>query len=150
MKKVTTMAIIGGKERQISVYIEEELADWLDTIDEAKRRDFIVEEWKTERKNRAETRRHNSLERLLDAGWDTKDDAVEVGAGLEQETIYKMLKQLVNALPTNEREMMRLYFAKNLPYCAIGRVLGVSDNTVRTKILQNLKKFKLFLKNASN
>ena len=42
MKKVTTMAIIGGKERQISVYIEEELADWLDTIDEATRRDFIV------------------------------------------------------------------------------------------------------------
>ena len=150
MKKVTTMAIIGGKEKQIFVYIEEELADWLDTIDEETRRDFILEEWKTERKNRAETRRHNSLERLLDAGWDTKDDAVEIGAGLEQETIHKMLKQLVNALPTNEREMMRLYFAKNLSYCAIGRVLGVSDNTVRTKILQNLKNFKLFLKNASN
>lgn len=106
MKKVTTMAIIGGEEKQISVYIEEELADWLDTIDEETRRDFIVEEWKTERKNRAETRRHNSLERLLDAGWDVAGEEIDFVGDMDKEKIVSLLQIVEQNLEPQQKKLL--------------------------------------------
>lgn len=146
MKKVTTMAIIGGKERQISVYIEEELADWLDTIDEATRRDFIVEEWKTERKNRAETRRHNSLERLLDAGWDVAGEEIDFVGDMDKEKIVSSLQIVEQNLEPQQKKLLWEIYVERKTLEEIGALENVSKVAIHNRLEKILKKFRKILK----
>ena len=146
MKKVTTMAIIGGKEKQISVYIEEELADWLDTIDEAARRDFIVEEWKTERKNRAETRRHNSLERLLDAGWDVAGEEIDFVGDMDKEKIVALLQIVEQNLEPQQKKLLWEIYVERKTLEEIGALENVSKVAIHNRLEKILKKFRKILK----
>ena len=146
MEKVTTMAIIGGKERQISVYIEEELADWLDTIDEATRRDFIVEEWKTERKNRAETRRHNSLERLLDAGWDVAGEEIDFVGDMDKEKIVSSLQIVEQNLEPQQKKLLWEIYVERKTLEEIGALENVSKVAIHNRLEKILKKFRKILK----
>lgn len=146
MKKVTTMAIIGGKEKQISVYIEEELADWLDTIDEATRRDFIVEEWKTERKNRAETRRHNSLERLLDAGWDVAGEEIDFVGDMDKEKIVALLQIVEQNLEPQQKKLLWEIYVERKTLEEIGALENVSKVAIHNRLEKILKKFRKILK----
>ena len=146
MKKVTTMAIIGGKERQISVYIEEELADWLDTIDEATRRDFIVEEWKTERKNRAETRRHNSLERLLDAGWDVAGEEIDFVGDMDKKKIVSLLQIVEQNLEPQQKKLLWEIYVERKTLEEIGALENVSKVAIHNRLEKILKKFRKILK----
>ena len=146
MKKVTTMAIIGGKERQISVYIEEELADWLDTIDEETRRDFIVEEWKTERKNRAETRRHNSLERLLDAGWDVAGEEIDFIGDMDKEKIVALLQIVEQNLEPQQKKLLWEIYVERKTLEEIGALENVSKVAIHNRLEKILKKFRKILK----
>ena len=146
MKKVTTMAIIGGKEKQISVYLEEELADWLDTIDEATRRDFIVEEWKTERKNRAETRRHNSLERLLDAGWDVAGEEIDFVGDKDKEKIVSLLQIVEQNLEPQQKKLLWEIYVERKTLEEIGAMENVSKVAIHNRLEKILKKFRKILK----
>ena len=113
MKKVTTMAIIGGEERQISVYIEEELANWLDTIDEATGRDFIVQEWKVALGERAETRRHQSLETLMEAGWDATDESKDIVSDIVGQDSVNEVRAALKALSEDEHEIVVCFYFKS-------------------------------------
>lgn len=146
MKKVTTMAIIGGKEKQISVYLEEELADWLDTIDEATRRDFIVEEWKTERKNRAETRRHNSLERLLDAGWDVAGEEIDFVGDMDKKKIVSLLQIVEQNLEPQQKKLLWEIYVERKTLEEIGALENVSKVAIHNRLEKILKKFRKILK----
>lgn len=146
MKKVTTRAIIGGKERQISVYIEEDLADWLDTIDEATRRDFIVEEWKTERKNRAETRRHNSLERLLDAGWDVAGEEIDFVGDMDKKKIVSLLQIVEQNLEPQQKKLLWEIYVERKTLEEIGALENVSKVAIHNRLEKILKKFRKILK----
>ena len=146
MKKVTTMAIIGGKEKQIYVYVEEELADWLDTIDEATRRDFIVEEWKMERKNRAETRRHNSLERLLDAGWDVADEEMDFAGDMDKKNIVALLQIVEQNLEPQQKKLLWDIYVERKTLEEIGAVENVSKVAIHNRLEKILKKFRKILK----
>lgn len=146
MKKVTTMAIIGGEEKQISVYIEEELADWLDTIDEETRRDFIVEEWKTERKNRAETRRHNSLERLLDAGWDVAGEEIDFVGDMDKEKIVSLLQIVEQNLEPQQKKLLWEIYVERKTLEEIGALENVSKVAIHNRLEKILKKFRKILK----
>mgnify|MGYP005760093033 FL=1 len=146
MKKVTTMAIIGGKEKQISVYIEEDLADWLDTIDQATRRDFIVEEWKTERKNRAETRRHNSLERLLDAGWDVAGEEIDFVGDMDKEKIVSSLQIVEQNLEPQQKKLLWEIYVERKTLEEIGALENVSKVAIHNRLEKILKKFRKILK----
>lgn len=146
MKKVTTMAIIGGKEKQIYVYVEEELADWLDTIDEATRRDFIVQEWKTERKNRAETRRHNSLERLLDAGWDVAGEEIDFVGDMDKEKIVSSLQIVEQNLEPQQKKLLWEIYVERKTLEEIGALENVSKVAIHNRLEKILKKFRKILK----
>ncbi len=146
MKKVTTRAIIGGKEKQISVYLEKELADWLDTIDEATRRDFIVEEWKMERKNRAETRRHNSLERLLDAGWDVADEEMDFVEDMDKENIVALLQIVEQNLEPQQKKLLWDIYVERKTLEEIGAMENVSKVAIHNRLEKILKKFRKILK----
>lgn len=148
MKKVTTMAIIGGKERQISVYIEEELADWLDTIDEATRRDFIVQEWKVALSERAETRRHQSLETLVEAGWDVADKSKDFVSDIVGRDSADEVRAALKNLTADEREIVICFYFKKQSLTDISKHFHVYPSTIMRRIEKILKKLKLFLKNT--
>ena len=140
------MAIIGGKEKQISVYLEKELADWLDTIDEATRRDFIVEEWKTERKNRAETRRHNSLERLLDAGWDVAGEEIDFVGDMDKKKIVSLLQIVEQNLEPQQKKLLWEIYVERKTLEEIGALENVSKVAIHNRLEKILKKFRKILK----
>ena len=148
MKKVTTMAIIGGKERQISVYIEEELADWLDTIDEETRRNFIVQEWKVALGERAETRRHQSLETLVEAGWDVADNSKDFVSDIVGQDSVNEVRAALKALSEDEREIVVCLYFKKQSLKDISKHFHVYPSTIMRRIEKILKNLKLFLKNT--
>lgn len=148
MKKVTTMAIIGGKEKQISVYLEEELADWLDTIDEATRRDFIVQEWKVALGERAETRRHQSLETLVEAGWDVADNSKDFVSDIVGQDSVNEVRAALKALSEDEHEIVICFYFKKQSLKDISKHFHVYPSTIMRRIEKILKKLKLFLKNT--
>lgn len=148
MKKVTTMAIIGGKEKQIYVYVEEELADWLDTIDEATRRDFIVQEWKVALGERAETRRHQSLETLMEAGWDATDESKDIVSDIVGQDSVNEVRAALKVLSEDEREIVVCFYFKKQSLKDISKHFNVYPSTIMRRIEKILKKLKLFLKNT--
>ena len=70
MKKYTTIVKTkSGEEQKISVYLDDATAHALDTAnDERITHLYVVEEYLANLVTRKETRRHNSLEEMLEVG----------------------------------------------------------------------------------
>ncbi len=79
MKKLTiTVTEQNGNRKNITVELENELADWLSTQPEEVQRDFILFEYKARCVERKETHRTQSLDSSLDNGFDIADEGADV------------------------------------------------------------------------
>ena len=75
MKKLSTTILHKGKEKAISVWLDDETARLLEECgDERLKHEYIVEEYKARLIERRETRRHQSLEKSMDSGFDMADE----------------------------------------------------------------------------
>ena len=99
MKKLTTKIMDDGKEKEISVFLDDETARVLEECgDEELKHGYIVEEYKDQLIERRETRRHQSLEKSIEGGHEFVDHKADVEQNLEKkeeiEQLYKALKFL--------------------------------------------------------
>ena len=87
MKRFTTKIMHKGEEKVIAVWLDDETARLLDEYgDEKLKHAYIVEEYKVQLIERSETRRHQSLEKSMEAGFDVIDESTDV----EKEAIEKL------------------------------------------------------------
>lgn len=79
MKRFTTKIMHKGEEKTIAVWLDDETARLLEEYgDEKLKHAYIVEEYKAQLIERSETRRHQSLEKSMEAGFDVMDESTDV------------------------------------------------------------------------
>ena len=113
-----------GTEKQVYVLIPEETAVLLDQCDEKIRLEYLKEEYKAFLRERAETRRHISLEQSVENGHDFESKEM---SALEYVLISEERLELLRAiekLPVRQRQAIQFYvFEKK----EIEQVLGEKE-----------------------
>lgn len=145
MKKFTiTITEQNGNIKNISVELENELADWLATQPEDVQRDFVLFEYKAKCVERKETRRTQSLDASLAGGFDIADESAE-----SADTILTRLnlESALQLLPEEQRWVVEQHFICGRSKTELARIKGVSNAAIGQQIARAKASLQKILKN---
>jgi hypothetical protein len=140
MKKLYTQVNLkNGNTKTIHVELEDEIADFLSTKTEIERQEFIIFEYKSRLAERRETRRHTSLDRLVEKGVGFRDYGQDIEFVLEWEREYRegraieRLQRAVFAKYLTGRQAEVFYQFKVLGFkkTKVARNMGITESAVR-------------------
>lgn len=94
---------------------------------------------------RKETRRHQSLDKSLEHGWDIPDMSADVALQAEQDEDKERLYAALQKLTDKQRAVMLLYIEEGKSFREIGEELGIHKDTVKEHYHAAIKKLKKFL-----
>ena len=97
-------------------------------------------------RDRADTRRHVSLDKLLSLGAQIGDGNPSVEELTEQALDIAALRRAVDQLEPQQRELLRMVYEEGLSCASIARGDGVSEYAVRDRLYRIHKKLKNFLR----
>ena len=97
---------------------------------------------------RKETRRHQSLDKSLEHGWDIPDPSADVALQAERNEEKARLSSALQRLTDKQRAVLLLYIEDGLSFREIAANLGVNKDTVREHYLAAIKNLKKFLQNT--
>lgn len=90
--------------------------------------------------NRRETRRHNSVEKITEQGFQFEDKSVDIAALFEQQQINKQLqKELEKLLPT-QRSLVQKIFFEGISITQIAQADSVCESAIRNRLKKIYKK----------
>ncbi|WP_438847627.1 RNA polymerase sigma factor [Anaerocaecibacter muris] len=98
--------------------------------------------------NRKETRRHQSLDKSIEHGFDIADMKVNVFEDVERHELSEQIHTALHKLTDKQRTVFLLYVLNELSFREIGDQLGLAKNTVREYYLSAVKKLKKVLQNT--
>lgn len=98
--------------------------------------------------NRKETRRHQSLDKSMEHGFDVADPKVNVFEQVERRLLSEQIHTALHKLTDKQRAVFHLYALDGLSFREIGEQLGLHKDTVREHYLSAIKKLKIFLQNT--
>ena len=114
---------------------EIEVADeFAEQYAEQEHRDKLVE--------RKETRRHQSLDKSMEHGFDVPDLRVDIQAEIERRELSEQLKTALHTLTDRQRTVFLRYALDGLSFREIGDELSVAKNVVREHYYAAIKKLK--------
>lgn len=145
MKKLTiTITEQNGNRKNITVELENELADWLITQPEDVQRDFILFEYKAKCVERKETRRTQSLDHSLDNGFDIADESAD---NAEDILLRLAVGQAIERLSPRQQWIVKQLYYIGRSQAEVARELGISKSAVTQQIAVIKNSLKNFLKN---
>ena len=97
---------------------------------------------------RKETRRHQSLDKSLEHGWDIPDPSADVALQAERNEEKARLSSALQKLTDKQRAVLLLYIDEGLSFREIGEELGIHKDTVKEHYHAAIKKLKKFLQNT--
>lgn len=92
---------------------------------------------------RKETRRHQSLDKSLEHGWDVTDPSADVALQAERNEEKARLSSALKKLTDKQRAVLLLYIEEGLSFREIGEKLGIHKDTVKGHYhaaIKNLRK----------
>lgn len=95
--------------------------------------------------NRKETRRHQSLDKSMEHGWDIADPSIDVFKEVERRELSEQIQSALHKLTDKQRTVFLLYVLDELSFREIGEQLGLHKDTVREHYLSAIKKLKKVL-----
>ena len=111
--------------------------------------EFAAEYAKMEHKDalieRKETRRHQSLDKSLEHGFDISDPTVDIADMVERRELSDEIHRALEILTEKQRIIFELHVSEGLPFRAIGEKLGLGTYTVRDYFYNAVKKLQKFL-----
>ena len=146
MKKYTTL--VGnekGEQKEISVWLDDETARAIDEANDPEITQFyILDKHREDLIDRKETRRHTSLDELIEKGHLIEDeDGDPVQHAIRMERILKMRKAL-SALTDKQFKAIWYVAVEGLNYVETGKLMGIRWETVRQyykKAEEKIKKY---------
>lgn len=96
--------------------------------------------------NRKETRRHQSLDKSLDNGYDIPDDRVNIEATAILDDKIEKLYKAIEKLQPQQKWLIEQVFFLGRPKLEIAHELGVNKQAVSNRINRILTSLKNFLK----
>lgn len=94
--------------------------------------------------NRKETRRHQSLDKSMEHGFDIPDLTVDIQAEVERRELSGQLKIALHTLTDRQRAVFLRYALDGLSFRAIGEEMSIAKNVVREHYYAAIKKLKKF------
>ena len=82
---------------------------------------------------RKETRRHQSLDKSLEHGWDVTDPSADVALQAERNEEKARLSSALKKLTDKQRAVLLLYIEEGLSFREIGEKLGIHKDTALTR-----------------
>ena len=110
--------------------------------------EYAAMEYRDELIERKETRRHQSLDKSLEHGWDIPDPSADVALQAERNEEKARLSSALQRLTDKQRAVLLLYIEDGLSFREIAANLGVNKDTVREHYLAAIKNLKKFLQNT--
>ena len=107
---------------------------------EMEHRDALIE--------RKETRRHQSLDKSMEHGWDVADLSADVALQAERDEDRALIHKALLSLTDKQRTVLLLHIEEGKSFRAIAVELGINKDTVREHYLSAIKKLKKFLENT--
>lgn len=104
---------------------------------ETEHREYLV--------NRKETRRHQSLNKSMEHGFDIADPSVDIFKEVERRQQSEQIRNALHTLTDKQRTVFLLYALEGLSFREIGDKLGLHKDTVREHYLSAIKKLKKIL-----
>ena len=95
--------------------------------------------------NRRETRRHNSISRMEDAGVQFADARVSVADLFLKKEANEQLYGALQSLLPQQQDLIRQVFFEEKSLTAIAREVGVSEGAVRHRLSKIYKRLQAFL-----
>ena len=95
---------------------------------------------------RKETRRHQSLDKSLEHGWDVADPSTDVALQAERDEDKALLYSALQRLTDKQRAVLLLYIEEGKSFREIGEELGIHKDTVKEHYHAAIKKLKKFLR----
>ena len=110
--------------------------------------EYAAMEYRDKLIERKETRRHKSLDKSLEHGWDIPDPSADVALQAERNEEKARLSSALQRLTDKQRAVLLLYIEDGLSFREIAANLGVNKDTVREHYLAAIKNLKKFLQNT--
>ena len=145
MKKFEIMITTKQGEKKVSVSVDDKTALLLENCSQEVRQAYLESEYKEQLQERAETRRHISLETSIANGHDfiSPADSPLDETIKNEESIY--VKGLLSKLTDKQYKVFTLYVFEGLTLEKIGKIMGVSFQCVHEIYQAAIKKLKKFL-----
>ena len=145
MKKYSTVITKDGETKEISVWFDDETARAIDEANDPKITQFyILDKHQEDLIDRKETRRHTSLDELIEKGHLIEDeDGDPVQYAMRMERILKMRKAL-SSLTDKQFKAIWYVAVEGLTYVETGKLMGIRWETVRQyykKAEEKIKKY---------
>lgn len=110
--------------------------------------EYAAMEYRDKLIERKETRRHQSLDKSLEHGWDIPNPSADVALQAERNEEKARLSSALQRLTDKQRAVLLLYIEDGLSFREIAANLGVNKDTVREHYLAAIKNLKKFLQNT--
>lgn len=110
---------------------------------------YAVMEHKESLVDRKETRRHQSLDKSLEHGWDIPDRRVNVEEEAERNEITQRLYKAIAQLKPQQQELIRRVYFNNEKMSDIAREEEVDASNIRHRMQRTLKILKKFLQQTA-
>ncbi len=89
---------------------------------------------------RKEKRRHQSLDKSLEHGFDIPDLTVDIAEMTERRELSDEIHKALDTLTEKQRIVFELYVSEGLPFRTIGEKMGLGTYTVRDYFYNEVKK----------
>ena len=98
--------------------------------------------------NRKEIRRHQSLDKSMEHGFDVVDPSVNVFEQVERRLLSEQIYTALHNLTDKQRTVVSLYFFDGLNFREIGERLHIGTSAVFDHYSEAIKKLKKFLEST--
>lgn len=148
MQKVTIETI--KDKKRVSVYVEEEIARWLETADEQTRNEFVLYEKQAANIERNETRRHISLNYIVENGFDVAEDLLSADEILERNERKTAVKNAIKILEPQQKIFVKQMYYEQKTVTELAQIYAVNKSAIESRKKKILKKMKKFLEKGLN
>ena len=135
------------KRKQVKVYVDYKTAELLKQCDERIRYAYLEEEYRAQKRERTETRKHISLETSMENGHDYISKAENPMDKLLNLEDKAELEKALDKLTDKQHQVFLLYVVEGLTFEGIGAKMGTSWQSIQFHFNAAQKKLKKFLKN---
>ena len=144
MKKFTTQITKNNKTKCIFVIVDNKTAKILEKSDEKVRHEYIVGEHQIYLNELKETRRHQSMDAVLESGHEFEDEELSIEEKYIEKENYEALHKAISSLSKEQQWLVNEVFYKGKTIVDIEKTQGVSHVAILhrlEKIYEKIKKF---------
>lgn len=126
----------------VDVWVDDETARVLETLDENMRQKYLTMEHQMDLSDLRETRRHQSLNVSMDAGWDVADETIKIDEGLMTDAIKQELLEAISTLEPEQRWLVEQVYFKTRKQTEIAEEMGVKKTAINNRLERIKRKLK--------